>query len=100
MNGEYFVALYGHEEILENFLLRYRCSDFEIISQKCFLLSTLFTHFHLLTTYHVIPLFQNNGNVTHFQHDNATSRTAKDTIISLGRITLHLVMTGLPKAVI
>ena len=29
---------------------------------------------------HVIPLFQNNANITLFQHDNAISRTARDTL--------------------
>ena len=29
---------------------------------------------------HIIPLFQNNGNITLFQHDNATSHTARDTV--------------------
>ena len=29
---------------------------------------------------HVIPLFQNNANITLFQHDNATSHTAWDTV--------------------
>ena len=29
---------------------------------------------------HVIPLFQNNANITLFQHDNATSHTARDTV--------------------
>ena len=28
---------------------------------------------------HVIPLFQNNANITIFQHDNATSHTFRDT---------------------
>ena len=32
---------------------------------------------------HVIPLFQNNANITLFQHDNATSHTARDTVIFL-----------------
>ena len=31
----------------------------------------------------VIPLFQNNANITLFQHDNATSHTARDTVIFL-----------------
>ena len=29
---------------------------------------------------HVIPLFQNNANITLFQHDNAISHTARDTV--------------------
>ena len=29
---------------------------------------------------HVIPLFQNNANITLFQHDNATSHTARDKV--------------------
>ena len=32
---------------------------------------------------HVIPLFQNNANITLFQHDNATSCTARDTVYFL-----------------
>ena len=33
---------------------------------------------------HVIPLFQNNANITLFQHKNATSHTARDTAKFLG----------------
>ena len=33
-----------------------------------------------ILTRHVIPLFQNNANLRHFQHDNATSHTARDTL--------------------
>ena len=29
---------------------------------------------------HVIPLFQNNANITIFQHDNATSHIARDAV--------------------
>ena len=35
-SGEWgLLALYGHEEILKNFFLQNRLSDFEIISQEC-----------------------------------------------------------------
>ena len=33
---------------------------------------------------HVIPLFQNNSNITLFQHNNAASHTARDTVNFLG----------------
>ena len=33
---------------------------------------------------HVIPLFQNNANITLFQHDSGTSHTARDTVNFLG----------------
>ena len=37
-----------------------------------------------ILTRHVIPLFQNNANITLFQHDNAASHTARDTVKFLG----------------
>ena len=33
-----------------------------------------------ILTHHVIPLFHNNANISIFQHDNATSHTARDTV--------------------
>ena len=33
-----------------------------------------------IRAWHIIPLFQNNANMTLFQHDNATSHTARDTV--------------------
>ena len=33
---------------------------------------------------HVIPQFQNNANITLFQHDNATSHKARDTVFPQG----------------
>ena len=34
---------------------------------------------HILA-HHVIPLFHNNANISIFQHDNATSHTARDNV--------------------
>ena len=33
-----------------------------------------------ILAHHVIPLFLNNANISIFQHDNATSHTARDTV--------------------
>ena len=33
-----------------------------------------------ILVHHVIPLFHNNANISIFQHDNATSHTARDTV--------------------
>ena len=33
-----------------------------------------------ILVYHVIPVFHNNANIAIFQHDNATSHTARDTL--------------------
>ena len=33
-----------------------------------------------ILAHHVIPLFHNNANISIFQHDNATSHTARDTV--------------------
>ena len=39
-------------------------------------------------TRHVIPVFQNNANITLFQHDNATSHTTRDTVNFLRAINI------------
>ena len=44
---------------------------------------------------HIIPLFQNNGNITLFQHDNATSHSARDTVNFL-RVTNIAFINSLP----
>ena len=36
--------------------------------------------YHNILAHHVIPLFHNNVNIAMFQHDNATSHTARDTV--------------------
>ena len=33
-----------------------------------------------ILAHRVIPLFHNNANISIFQHDNATSHTARDTV--------------------
>ena len=44
--------------------------------------------------YRDIHLFHNNANISIFQHDNATSHTARDTVNFLRTITLISLMTG------
>ena len=36
-----------------------------------------------ILAHHVIPLFYNNANISIFQHDNATSHTARDIVTFL-----------------
>ena len=36
-----------------------------------------------ILAHHVIPLLHNNANISMFQHDNATSHTARDTVTFL-----------------
>ena len=43
------------------------------------LISNIIGKSSILARY-VITLFQNNANITFFQHDNATSHTARDTV--------------------
>jgi hypothetical protein len=49
---------------------------------------------------HVIPLFQNNANITLFNMIMLQAIQLGTLGISLTRITLHSLMTGLPKALI
>ena len=45
---------------------------------------------------HAIPLFQNFVNISLFQHDNATTHTARDTVdfLMANNFEMHLLMTG------
>ena len=48
----------------------------------------------------VIPLFQNNANISLFQHNNAGSHTVRDTVNFCRANNIALLMTGLPNALI
>ena len=47
--------------------------------------------YHNILAHHIIPLFHNNVNISMFQHDNATSHTARDTVHFLRTNNIDLI---------